>query len=165
MRFPMVWSGLLAFCALPLAAVTLYPAAGGSNLRVPVIAPVPGGARGNAVDFEGVRFTYELQPHFQAAESGGAGVLSARPATPPGEIRPRPHRRRRQLHRAPGGTGERRPHLFPARQRAGKSLPPNSRRSADGGDTSLHCVPAKRCFKAVEKASLCRCRPDSNRFA
>lgn len=70
MRFPMVWSGLLAFCALPLAAVTLYPAAGGSNLRVPVIAPVPGGARGNAVDFEGVRFTYELQPHFQAAESG-----------------------------------------------------------------------------------------------
>lgn len=70
MRFPMVWSGLLAFCALPLAAVTLYPAAGGSNLRVPVIAPVPGGARGNAVDFEGVQFTYELQPHFQAAESG-----------------------------------------------------------------------------------------------
>ena len=70
MKFPPVWSGLLLLFSLPLAAVTLYPSAGGSNLRVPIIAPVPGGARGNAVDFEGVRFTYELLPHFQAAESG-----------------------------------------------------------------------------------------------
>ena len=67
MRFPMVWSGLLAFCALPLAAVTLYPAAGGSNLRVPVIAPV-------GVDDEG--HTYNINA--DAVAGAVAGALRAR---------------------------------------------------------------------------------------
>ncbi len=147
MRFPMVWSGLLAFCALPLAAVTLYPAAGGSNLRVPVIAPVPGGARGNAVDFEGVRFTYDATCHAAGRNPSSSSPAPTAAASSSGWNR-----------RAPAAP-------FPCAATGGKSLPPNSRRSADGGDTSLHCVPAKRCFKAVEKASLCRCRPDSNRFA
>ena len=71
MNFHALWNCALLALSLPLpAAVTLYPAGGGSNLRVPVIAPAPGGAKGKAVDFEGVRFTYELLPHFRAAETG-----------------------------------------------------------------------------------------------
>ena len=57
MNFHALWNCALLALSLPLpAAVTLYPAGGGSNLRVPVIAPAPGGAKGKAVDFEGVRF-------------------------------------------------------------------------------------------------------------
>ncbi len=54
------------------AGITVYPSAGGANLRVPVIPPAPGGAKGRAADFENVRFTYELAPHFQGSASGAA---------------------------------------------------------------------------------------------
>ena len=45
------------------AELPVYPSGGGLNLRVPVVAPVAGGAKGNRLPFEMVRFTYELAPH------------------------------------------------------------------------------------------------------
>lgn len=57
------------FAAAQLAAaVTLYPAGGGANPRVPAIPPAEGGAKGKCATFENVSFTYSLLPHFRAGE-------------------------------------------------------------------------------------------------
>jgi hypothetical protein len=41
----------------------IYPNKGGLNLRVPVVRPVAGGAKGKAIPFEKVSFSYRLSPH------------------------------------------------------------------------------------------------------
>ena len=52
------------------AELPVYPSAGGLNLRVPVIAPVAGGAVGKRVPFEMVHFTYDLTPHLAGLAQG-----------------------------------------------------------------------------------------------
>jgi hypothetical protein len=41
----------------------IYPHQGGLNPRVPVVRPVAGGAKGKAIPFEKVTFSYRLAPH------------------------------------------------------------------------------------------------------
>lgn len=67
------------------AELPVYPSGGGLNLRVPVVAPVAGGAKGNRLPFEMVRFTYELAPHLTGWKPG-ACRCSWRTA---GAVRPR----------------------------------------------------------------------------
>jgi|GEM_PF-2099355 hypothetical protein len=57
------------------AEFPVYPSGGGLNLRVPVVAPVAGGVKGNRLPFEMVRFTYELAPHLTGLEAGSVSLF------------------------------------------------------------------------------------------
>lgn len=52
------------------AGIPVYPESGGRNLRIPMIAPVDGGAKGKCLPFEDVTFTYPLAPLLDRSESG-----------------------------------------------------------------------------------------------
>jgi len=52
------------------AELRLIPDHGGLNTRVPVIPPSDTGAKGNAVNFEKVNFTYRLKPHLKFKGKG-----------------------------------------------------------------------------------------------